>query len=40
MLGKSGGISETWQKILDELNLELITVPKEKISDVKRALVD
>lgn len=30
MRGKAGNVSEVWQKVLDDLGLELVVVPKEQ----------
>ena len=38
--GKQGDMPDTWRSLLDFLGQEIVIVPKEKVSDVKRALVE
>ena len=40
MQGQAGNLPDIWERIFDKLDLELIPVPKDKVSIVKKALVD
>ena len=38
--GKKAGMPSVWERLFDFLGYELVAVPKEKVSDVKKMLVD
>ena len=38
--GNIAAIPKSWQKVFDELDLEFLVVPKKRVSEIKKGLMD
>ena len=38
VMGKSSGLPKTWEKVLDELELNLLVVPRSKLERISKAV--